>query len=191
MVASLEGCGSNAFRSVWPRAAIAQSRCTVLPESILSASCGIRNSASKKQIFGEDIEDSTRRECGGSFRGPCDIDLIPSDRPRTPERHAADILLLAHVEHPCADRSAGGYAAARLRPRRRPMHQVEVCYMTEMWSDVMSGLVRMAIDIPPPIYSSSVITLRPSGRKPDGACSRPERSPGSGSRPMSPRASAL
>jgi hypothetical protein len=29
------------------------------------------------------------------------------------------------------------------------MRQVEVCYMSEMWSDVMSSLVRLTADIPP------------------------------------------
>src|SRR4029077_17523677 len=31
----------------------------------------------EKRIFGENLIGTTHRECGGPFRGPCDIDLIP------------------------------------------------------------------------------------------------------------------
>ncbi len=119
----------------------------------------------EKQIFGEDIVDSTRRECGGPFRGPCDIDLIPAIgrelRNATQPTFFYWLTLSTHV--PIAPREGTPQLDCG---RGGPMHQVEVCYMSEMWSDLMSGLARMAIDIPaadilivgdhaPPIWSKA------------------------------------
>ena len=119
----------------------------------------------EKRIFGEDLVDTTQRECGGSFRGPCDIDLIPAIgrelRNATQPTFFYWLTLSTHV--PIVPREGTPQLGC---DRGGPMHQVEVCYMTEMWSDVMSGLARMAIDIPatdilivgdhaPPIWSKA------------------------------------
>jgi hypothetical protein len=119
----------------------------------------------EKQIFGEDIAENTRRECGGPFRGTCDVDLIPAIgrelRSATQPTFFYWLTLSTHV--PIAPREGTPQLGC---DRGGPMHQVEVCYMSEMWSDVMSGLARMAIDIPatdilivgdhaPPIWSKA------------------------------------
>jgi hypothetical protein len=119
----------------------------------------------EKQIFAEDIADSTRRECGSAFRGPCDIDLIPAIgrelRNATQPTFFYWLTLSTHV--PIAPREGTPQLGC---DRGGPMHQVEVCYMSEMWSDVMSGLAHMAIDVPatdilivgdhaPPIWSKA------------------------------------
>ena len=99
-------------------------------------------------LRGEDILDSTRRECGGPFRGPCDIDLIPAIgrelRNATQPTFFYWLTLSTHVPiapregTPQLDCGRGGPYA----PGRGRLHAAK------MWSDLMSGLARMAIDIP-------------------------------------------
>jgi len=118
----------------------------------------------EKQIFGEDIADSTRN-CGSAFRGPCDIDLIPAigGELRNAKQPTFFYWLTLSTHVPIAPREGTPKLGC---DRGGPMQQVEVCYMSEMWSDVMSGLARLAIDNPatdilivgdhaPPIWSKA------------------------------------
>ena len=103
----------------------------------------------QKQIFGEDLVEITKRQCGGPFRGPCDVDLVPLIRHEL--QNATEptffywLTLSTHV--PIAPRE--GTPQFGCDQGGGPMHQTEVCYMSEMWSDVMSSLARMTADIPP------------------------------------------
>ena len=103
----------------------------------------------EKVIFGEDLAETAERQCGGPFRGPCDVDLIPLIGREL--KSAAEptffywLTLSTHV--PIAPRE--GTPQLGCDHGGGAMHQVEVCYMTEMWSDLLSSLVRMTLDIPP------------------------------------------
>jgi hypothetical protein len=103
----------------------------------------------ERRIFGEDLLKTTHRLCGGPFRGPCDVDLIPviaqELQKATQPTFFYWLTLSTHV--PIAPRE--GTPQLDCDHGGGPMHHVEVCNMTEMWSDVMSGLARMTADIPP------------------------------------------
>ena len=118
----------------------------------------------EKQIFGEDIADSAPK-CGSAFRGPCDIDLVAAigGELRNAKQPTFFYWLTLSTHVPIAPREGTPQLGC---DRGGPMHQVEVCYMSEMWSDVMSGLARLAIDNPatdilivgdhaPPIWSKA------------------------------------
>ena len=103
----------------------------------------------ESRIFGEDLSSTTHRFCGGPFRGPCDVDLIP---PIARELQNATqptffywLTLSTHV--PIAPRE--GTPQLGCDGDGGLLRHVEVCYMSEMWSDVMSGIARMTADIPP------------------------------------------
>jgi hypothetical protein len=120
----------------------------------------------ESRIFGEDLLETTQRFCGGPFRGPCDVDLIPLIGRKL--QNAAQptffywLTLSTHV--PIAPRE--GTPQLGCDRGGGPMRQTEVCYMSEMWSDIMSGLARLTADIPatdiliigdhaPPIWSKA------------------------------------
>src|SRR4029077_14974765 len=81
--------------------------------------------------------------------GPCDIDLIPliSRELRSAGKPTFFywMTLSTHV------RIARREGTPRLGGDRGggAMRQLEVCYMSEMWADLMSSLARMTADIPP------------------------------------------
>jgi hypothetical protein len=100
-------------------------------------------------IFGEDLVRTMPRRCGGGpFRGLCDVDLIPligrELRNATQPTFIYWLTLSTHV--PIAPREGTPQLGC---DRGGPMHHVEVCYTAEMWSDLMSSLVRLTAEIPP------------------------------------------
>jgi hypothetical protein len=103
----------------------------------------------EKQLFREDLAGFLKRECGGPFRGPCDVDVVPFIGKQLREAKAPTFFywmtLSTHVP------IAAHEGSPRLNCTRDggPIGQVEVCYMTEMWMDVFEAIGRMTADIPP------------------------------------------
>jgi hypothetical protein len=103
----------------------------------------------EKSIFWEDLTAVTRRLCGGPFRGPCDVDVIPVI---AKELHQAKkptfyywLTLSTHV--PIAPRE--GTPRLRCENGGGSIGHAEVCYMTELWLDLFENLARLAADLPP------------------------------------------
>ena len=103
----------------------------------------------EQQLFREDLAGFLKRQCGGPFRGPCDVDVVPFIGKQLREAKKPTFLywmtLSTHV--PIAPHEG----SPRLNCTREggPIGQVEVCYMTEMWMDVFEAISRMTADIPP------------------------------------------
>jgi hypothetical protein len=103
----------------------------------------------EKRIFGQDVIDQMQRLCGGPFRGPCDVDLVPMIGKQLREAKQPTFFywmtLSTHVPvapregTPRLDCDNGGGAVGH----------VEVCYMTEMWLDLFDSIVKMAVSAQP------------------------------------------
>ena len=102
----------------------------------------------EKRIFGQDVIDSMQRLCGGPFRGPCDVDLIPMIGKQLREAKQPTFFywmtLSTHV--PVAPRE--GTPRLGCENHGGAVGHVEVCHMTEMWLDLFDGLARMAVNAP-------------------------------------------
>lgn len=103
----------------------------------------------EKRIFSQDLAPTLKRQCGGPFRGACDVDLVPLI---TQELHAASkptffywMTLSTHV--PIAPQE--GTPRLGCEHGGRSIGHAEVCYMTEMWMDLFESLAKMTADIPP------------------------------------------
>ena len=102
-----------------------------------------------KQLFREDLTGYLKRQCGGPFRGPCDVDVVPFIGKQLREAKKPTFFywmtLSTHV--PIAPHEG----SPRLNCTRDggPIGQVEVCYMTEMWMDVFEAITRMTAELPP------------------------------------------
>jgi phosphoglycerol transferase MdoB-like AlkP superfamily enzyme len=102
----------------------------------------------EKRTFGEDLAGTLQRRCGTTFMGMCDVDIIPligrQLREAAKPTFAYWLTLNTHVPirpqegTPRLGCEKGGVIG-----------QVEVCYMTEIWLDVLRGLVNLTADIPP------------------------------------------
>jgi hypothetical protein len=103
----------------------------------------------EKRIFGQDVIDDMQRLCGGPFRGPCDVDLIPMIGKQLRQAKQPTFFywmtLSTHVP------IAPGEGTPRLDCKNQggAIGHVEVCYMTEMWIDLFEGVARVAADIAP------------------------------------------
>jgi hypothetical protein len=101
------------------------------------------------QLFRDDVAAYSTHQCGGPFRGPCDVDMVPFIGKQLREAKKPSFFywmtLSTHV--PIAPHEG----SPRLNCTRQggPIGQVEVCYMTEMWMDVFESIARMTADIPP------------------------------------------
>ena len=102
-----------------------------------------------QMIFGEDLAGSVKRSCGGPFRGPCDADMIPiiASELRQTDKPAFFYWMTLSTHVPIAPHEG--------TPRLNCQHdggsigQEEVCYMTEMWIDLLQAVITMAARLPP------------------------------------------
>ena len=98
--------------------------------------------------FGENLRELPKRRCGGPFKGPCDADLLPilgrQLHEATKPIFAYWLTLSTHV--PIAPQEGTPRLGCE---NGGAIGHVEVCYMTEMWLDVLTGLARLAAKIPP------------------------------------------
>lgn len=103
----------------------------------------------EKRIFEVDLAGISKRKCGGPFRGPCDADLIPLIGKELREAKQPTFFywmtLSTHV--PIAPHE--GTPRLGCENKGGAIGNVEVCYMTELWIDVMEGLAKMTVGIPP------------------------------------------
>ena len=103
----------------------------------------------EEQLFRDDVAAYSTHQCGGPFRGPCDVDMVPFIGRQLREAKKPTFFywmtLSTHV--PIAPHEG----SPRLNCTRAggPIGQVEVCYMTEMWMDVFEAITKMAADLPP------------------------------------------
>jgi hypothetical protein len=101
------------------------------------------------QLFRDDLTGYLKRQCGGPFRGPCDVDVVPFIGKQLREARKPTFFywmtLSTHVP------IAPNEGTPRLNCTRGggPIGQAEVCSMTEMWMDVFEAVGRMAVDLPP------------------------------------------
>jgi hypothetical protein len=101
-----------------------------------------------KRTFGEDLVGMLPRRCGGPFRGICDTDLIPliGQQLRAAARPTFLYWLTLQTHVPIRPKEGTprlGCATGGI------MGHVEVCYMTEIWLDVLQGIAHLTADIPP------------------------------------------
>jgi hypothetical protein len=101
------------------------------------------------QLFRDDVSAYATRQCGGPFRGPCDVDMVPfiSRQLREARKPTFFYWMTLSTHVPIAPHEG----SPRLNCTREggPVGQVEVCYMTEMWMDVFESIARMTADIAP------------------------------------------
>ncbi len=103
----------------------------------------------EKRIFGQDLTHVASHQCGGPFRGPCDMDLIPliGKELREAKQPTFFYWMTFSTHVPVAPHEG--------KPRLGCEHgggkigNTEVCYMTEMWIDLMEGLAKLTASIPP------------------------------------------
>jgi hypothetical protein len=103
----------------------------------------------EQQLFRDDLTGYLKRQCGGPFRGPCDVDVVPFIGKQLREAKKPTFFywmtLSTHVP------IAPNEGSPRLNCTRGggPIGQVEVCSMTEMWMDVFEAIAKMTADLPP------------------------------------------
>jgi hypothetical protein len=102
-----------------------------------------------ERIFGEQLVGAAERRCGGPFRGICDQDVIPTIAKTLQDAQQPTFVywmtLSTHV--PIAPHE--GTPRFGCAQSRRTIGQADVCYMTEMWVDLMQALAKLTADIPP------------------------------------------
>ncbi len=98
--------------------------------------------------FGENLREVPTRRCGGPFKGPCDADLLPllgrQLREATKPIFAYWLTLSTHV--PIAPQEGTHRLGCE---NGGAIGHKDVCYMTEMWLDVLTGLARLTAEVPP------------------------------------------
>jgi len=103
----------------------------------------------EKRIFGQDLAGISQRRCGGPFRGFCDSDLIPLIGKELRAAKEPTFLywmtLSTHV--PIAPHE--GTPRLGCADKGGAIGNAEVCYMTEMWIDVLDGIAKLTAGIPP------------------------------------------
>jgi phosphoglycerol transferase MdoB-like AlkP superfamily enzyme len=102
----------------------------------------------EKRTFGENLAGILPRRCGGPFRGICDVDIIPviGQQLREAARPTFAYWLTLQTHVPIAPREGTprlGCESGGI------MGHVEVCYMTEIWLDVLQAIAKLTADIPP------------------------------------------
>ncbi|MFL5031403.1 MAG: sulfatase-like hydrolase/transferase [Xanthobacteraceae bacterium] len=102
----------------------------------------------EKRFFASDLSGSVHRLCGGPFRGPCDVDVVPFIGRELREAKKPTLFywmtLSTHV--PVAPREGTPRFGCENGGSR--IGHAEVCYMTEMWVDLWESIVRMTAEIP-------------------------------------------
>jgi hypothetical protein len=98
-------------------------------------------------LFAPDFARTAKR-CGGPFRGPCDVDLVPVIRDRLADAAKPTFLywmtLSTHVPiapHEGTPRLGCDNGGGRIG-------HVEVCQMTEMWIDLFDRIAKLALERP-------------------------------------------
>lgn len=130
-----------------------------------------------RSVFEEQMMLTPRRLCGGSFRGPCDVDTADRINVRfqaaTQPTFTYWLTLNTHV--PIAP--AEGTPRFRCAEPDRAVPDTEVCYMSEMWVDVFERIKAIALanrpmeilivgDHAPPLWRSRARDLFEPGRVP-------------------------
>lgn len=103
----------------------------------------------QEYAFREDLKPKKRRKCGGPFRAPCDVEMLP--RITRAFQEAKEPLfyywltLSTHVPVMLSD------ATPRLDCANRggAFGHKEVCGMAELWMDVFDGIIDMTAQIGP------------------------------------------
>ena len=102
----------------------------------------------EKRLFASDLSASVHRLCGGPFRGPCDVDVVPFIGRELREARKPTLFywmtLSTHV--PIAPREGTPRFGCENGGGR--IGHTEVCYMTEMWVDLWESIVRLTAEIP-------------------------------------------
>lgn len=102
----------------------------------------------EKQIFGEQLSGLLPRRCGGPFKGPCDVDVVPLIAKQLREAKRPTFLYWLTLSTHVPIASHEGTPRLGCTRDGGPIGQVEVCYMTEMWMDVFEAIARMTANIP-------------------------------------------
>jgi hypothetical protein len=108
-----------------------------------------RNIGFQTSIFGEALAGQTPRLCGGAFKGPCDVDVVPLiGRELRDARRPTFLYWLTLSTHVPV---RFGQGSNRLGCDRGggALGTQEVCHMTEMWVDLLQALVALTSSIPP------------------------------------------
>jgi phosphoglycerol transferase MdoB-like AlkP superfamily enzyme len=102
----------------------------------------------EKRFFASDLLPSVHRLCGGPFRGPCDVDVVPfiSREFRDAKKPTLFYWMTLSTHVPIAPHEGTPRFGCENGGGR--IGHVEVCYMTEMWVDLWESIVRLTAEIP-------------------------------------------
>jgi hypothetical protein len=103
----------------------------------------------QKSIFGEDLRGLDTRKCGGPFRGPCDTDLIPLIERELREATQPTFFYWLTLSTHAPVMPRDGTPRLTCDTRGGAVGNAEVCYMTELWMDVLERLAAMLAKLPP------------------------------------------
>jgi phosphoglycerol transferase MdoB-like AlkP superfamily enzyme len=102
----------------------------------------------ERRLFASDLAGTVQRLCGGPFRGPCDVDVVPfiARQLRQADKPTLFYWMTLSTHVPIAP----GEGTPRLgcEPNGGRIGHVEVCYMTEMWIDLSEAIARLALELP-------------------------------------------
>lgn len=103
----------------------------------------------QRRIFAEDIQNRKLKTCGSVFNGPCDTAMIPVIRDILRATRQPKFLywltLSTHV--PVIDRE--GTPRLNCDVNGGSVGNAKICYMTELWIDVIEGISRLAQEFAP------------------------------------------
>lgn len=100
------------------------------------------------RFFATDLTNRIKRKCGGPFRGPCDVDVVPfiGEQLRAARKPTFFYWMTLSTHVPIAPHE--GTPRLACENGGGPIGHVEVCYMTEMWMDLWDSIVRLTAEIP-------------------------------------------
>jgi Sulfatase len=100
------------------------------------------------RFFASDLAGSVHRLCGGTFRGPCDVDVVPfiGQQLRAAKKPAFFYWMTLSTHVPIVPHD--GTPRLNCQHGGGPIGQVEVCDMTEMWLDLWESIIRLTTDVP-------------------------------------------
>jgi hypothetical protein len=97
-------------------------------------------------LFKRELAERPTRTCGGPFRGPCDVDMVPfiSERLAGTARPTFLYWMTLSTHVPIAPHD--GTARLGCDKNGGAIGQAEVCHMTEMWIDLFERIAKLALD---------------------------------------------
>ncbi len=111
----------------------------------------------REAAFGEDLGRDIRERCGSVFVGPCDRRIVSRIPDLAGERGSGRLIYWLTLNTHVPVRPGEGTPRFGCARDGGAFGHREVCYMTEMWLDVLESVARLALD--PRMHPSEILIV--------------------------------